>query len=150
MGIPRLTQDLQPYLEDVVFAVTGSLMGPTVGGLVMDGPSIVYHVYNCLLSYCCAEGVNAYSQCPQLLHATSCDAALLTRHRGLWWEDVSALLFENVRQTWGGHDIVFDGAFLISKQLVRREHLEKSRKALELYRAANPTLAGDFLSNLRL
>jgi len=51
MGIPRLTQDLRPYLERCIVArqTTG---GPErrIVKCVIDGPSMVYHVYKLLVS----------------------------------------------------------------------------------------------------
>lgn len=49
MGIPRLTRDLQPYLQNAILsrkAVTNEVL---VHDLVIDGPSMVHHVYNRIL-----------------------------------------------------------------------------------------------------
>lgn len=52
MGIPRLTQDLQPYLEDaIISSTTTSTSTVRVEKLVIDGPSMVYHVYNRLTAH---------------------------------------------------------------------------------------------------
>ena len=56
MGIPRLTRHLLPFFETVILA--GEQHGrcspnaiPYVGSVVIDGPSLVYHVYFRLLSW---------------------------------------------------------------------------------------------------
>jgi len=50
MGIQRLTQDLRPYLERCI--ITHSPVDETrirIVNLVIDGPSMVYHVYKLLV-----------------------------------------------------------------------------------------------------
>lgn len=52
MGIPRLTQDLSPYLESAVISSRRQNEAQVVlDTLVIDGPSMVYHVYNRLTSH---------------------------------------------------------------------------------------------------
>ena len=50
MGIPKLMQDLLPYAEDVVLGPRTTelprLTLPVVRAVVIDGPSLVYHVYS--------------------------------------------------------------------------------------------------------
>lgn len=49
MGIPRLTQDLRPYLERcIVTRQTTSDSEIRIVNFVVDGPSMVYHVYKLL------------------------------------------------------------------------------------------------------
>lgn len=49
MGIPRWTQDLTPYLEAGVTTTTSdSETRLVIENIVIDGPSLVYHVYNAL------------------------------------------------------------------------------------------------------
>ena len=49
MGIPRWTQDLTPYLEvGVVTTTTNSESRLIIQNIVIDGPSLVFHVYNAL------------------------------------------------------------------------------------------------------
>lgn len=49
MGIPHLTRHLLPYSEDVL--LTGIIQGnDTVQLVVIDGPGLVYHVFQRLLS----------------------------------------------------------------------------------------------------
>lgn len=51
MGIPRLTQDLQPYLENATLSAEADIAaGVAVQSLVIDGPSMVYHIYGRILS----------------------------------------------------------------------------------------------------
>lgn len=65
MGIPRLTQDLRPYLERCIIT-SGAVDDCEVRivKLVIDGPSLVYHVYNKLASYKLTAGSGA-SPCDQ-------------------------------------------------------------------------------------
>lgn len=52
MGIARLTQDLHPYLESAVLPQrleNGSAI--EFHKLVIDGPSMVYHVHNKVAAY---------------------------------------------------------------------------------------------------
>lgn len=52
MGIPRLTQDLTPYLESAVFASKGQRATQIrLQNVVIDGPSLVFFVSNRLTSY---------------------------------------------------------------------------------------------------
>jgi len=52
MGIPRLTQDLQPYLEGaIISSTTTGTSTVRIRRLVIDGPSMVYHVYNRLAAH---------------------------------------------------------------------------------------------------
>jgi hypothetical protein len=52
MGIPHLTRHLLPYAENVSLdgRATGSGL-PHVQAVVIDGPSLVYHVYRRLLGW---------------------------------------------------------------------------------------------------
>lgn len=60
MGIPRLTSDLQPYLGSVEFSPDA---GPST--VIIDGPSLVYHVYNQLAAHNVAQDrAHAWSQVP--------------------------------------------------------------------------------------
>ena len=45
MGIPRLTRDLLPYLESVTVGQNKADSNIHIKNLVLDGPSVVYHVY---------------------------------------------------------------------------------------------------------
>lgn len=52
MGIPRLTQDLQAFLEPMVVSSHPlNERGVHLRKFVVDGPSMVYHVYNKLTTY---------------------------------------------------------------------------------------------------
>lgn len=51
MGISRLTKHLLPYAETISLArQNGQDEPPRVHAVVIDGPSLVYHVYNHLLA----------------------------------------------------------------------------------------------------
>ena len=50
MGIARLTQDFRPYLENAIISRSASFSEALrVERIVIDGPSIVYEVYNRLV-----------------------------------------------------------------------------------------------------
>lgn len=53
MGIPRLTTDLQPYLEDAIIHEDRKPFSTAVRAdkIVIDGPGMVYHIYNRLAAY---------------------------------------------------------------------------------------------------
>lgn len=47
MGITRWTQDLTPYLETAIITSLPDNTSPlTIRSIVIDGPSMVYHVYS--------------------------------------------------------------------------------------------------------
>lgn len=52
MGIPHLTRHLLPYAESVLLSGRATdLELPRVQAVVIDGPSLVYHVYRRLLGW---------------------------------------------------------------------------------------------------
>lgn len=52
MGIPHLTRHLLPYAESVLLSGRATDLGlPRVQAVVIDGPSLVYHVYRRLLGW---------------------------------------------------------------------------------------------------
>ena len=52
MGIPRLTRDLQPYLERCVISCQAKDEPELrLVTFVIDGPSMVYNMYNKLVAY---------------------------------------------------------------------------------------------------
>lgn len=64
MGIPRLTKDLIPYLESAVIAA--ELNGDSrilIQNVVIDGPSMVYHVFNALMTAAAAALRSSVSLC---------------------------------------------------------------------------------------
>ncbi|KIW95454.1 uncharacterized protein Z519_04038 [Cladophialophora bantiana CBS 173.52] len=141
MGIPRLSQDLAPYADHVVLGKPppASLQAEVtiIKDLIIDGPSLVYWVYNKLLAYRLLNSLAgatlppAYFQINQALHHLLNDL-----------------------QAHGVHiqHIFFDGGLPTSKRDVRLERMEKLRQQLETYRklysefpaiATSPDL-GDF------
>lgn len=121
MGIPRLSQDLSPYAERVSL---GSSCPPTqtqpaegvVTSLVVDGPSLVYSVYNKLLAYR-PSATPTYEEINEaLLH----------------------LLSEFTDHGVDIQNLFFDGALPTEKRHVRAERMEKLRHQLETYRQAHP------------
>lgn len=52
MGIPRLTQDVLPFIESVILGeATGDIDILQMNKVVVDGPSLVYHVCNKILLF---------------------------------------------------------------------------------------------------
>lgn len=51
MGIPRLSRDLEPYAETIVLGKQSreGHSASEVTRIVIDGPSLVYHIYNALI-----------------------------------------------------------------------------------------------------
>jgi len=120
MGILRLSQDLQPY---AVSAHLGTLTQPatnidTIDSLVIDGPSLVYHIFNRLLAYRASRspvldgGLPKYSEINQgfqyfLGDLEGCGVQI--------------------------HHIFFDGGLPPSKHPLRLGRMEKVRVQLERY-----------------
>lgn len=124
MGIPRLSQDLNPYAESVHLGTsTLPLNTDRTDGLVIDGPSLVYHVYNSLLAYRVSRspvldgGVPRYSEINQGF-----------QHFLLAFEECGVRI----------HHIFFDGGLPLSKRPVRLDRMEKVRLQLERYRMLHP------------
>ncbi|KAJ6153431.1 hypothetical protein N7497_007750 [Penicillium chrysogenum] len=119
MGIPHLTRHLLPYAESVLLDGRANDSGlPQVQAVVIDGPSLVYHVYRRLLGWMDPNS-------DVLDYQPTCDEI----SRG-----VSSLLLELTRLGVKIHKICFDGALPITKREVRFSRIEKSRHRLELAR----------------
>ncbi|KAK5062717.1 hypothetical protein LTR84_004791 [Exophiala bonariae] len=124
MGIPRLSQDLHPYADRVpVGKLYPSTSALNLEHLVIDGPSLVYLVYNRLLTYRASRspvlngGLPRYSEINHGLQYFLADL-----------EDCGAQI----------QRIFFDGGLPISKRPVRLDRTEKVRSQLELYRTMHP------------
>ncbi|EXJ80868.1 hypothetical protein A1O3_07154 [Capronia epimyces CBS 606.96] len=128
MGIPRLSQDLQPYTECVVVgqrsqtttttsqaADTGT---PTnVQCLIIDGPSLVYFVYNKLLAHKGLDSTTTAVPTYEEINQASC----------------------HLLQQLAGHgvhirNIFFDGGLPEAKRDVRLGRMERLRQQLDAYR----------------
>ncbi|KAL8243578.1 hypothetical protein R6Q59_009836 [Mikania micrantha] len=120
MGIPRLTQDVAPFAE---FAIIGKSQFPTdsieIGKVVIDGPSLVYHVFNALLRGS-RELERGLGTClPSYTDINDCFLQFL--------DDLIASGAQICR-------IIFDGALPLAKRATRLERLEKTSQNLDLYR----------------
>lgn len=51
MGIVRFTQDISPYLREAAIGLRPHRSKTPVQNVVIDGPSLVYHVFNRLANY---------------------------------------------------------------------------------------------------
>ncbi|KAK5939471.1 hypothetical protein PMZ80_007848 [Knufia obscura] len=127
MGISRFSQDLRPYLERcVVTSQLGNDLDLRITRLVIDGPSLVYHVYSKLTTYRLGTGLmTRLSSLPsyaQLNAAVDCFISDL--------ESSGAAI----------QHIYFDGGLPLAKRPIRLERLEKSRAQLQFERLANPVL----------
>ncbi|RAH73592.1 uncharacterized protein BO66DRAFT_461478 [Aspergillus aculeatinus CBS 121060] len=123
MGISRLKQHLEPYLDTVSLQdrVHPSPGVATAQAVVIDGPSLVYHVYHRLLSWSnpdlCYPDIQP--TCDEVSHGVMISLLHL------------ASLGVTIKK------ICFDGALPPSKQLTRLARLEKSRKRLEAFRISH-------------
>ncbi|KAJ5162837.1 Small-subunit processome Utp21 [Penicillium coprophilum] len=119
MGIPHLTRHLLPYAENVLLdgrEIDSEL--PRVEAVVIDGPSLVYHIYRRLLSWMDPSS-------DVLDYQPTCDEI----SRG-----VSSFLLQLTRLGVKIHKICFDGALPVSKREIRFSRIEKLRHRLELAR----------------
>ncbi|KEF59132.1 uncharacterized protein A1O9_03976 [Exophiala aquamarina CBS 119918] len=124
MGIPRLSQDLQAYAEGVILGMSMQPLNVgTIDLLVIDGPSLVYHVYNRLLAYRASRspvldgGFPSYSEIDQ---------------------GFQHFLLDLEKRGVRIHHIFFDGGLPPSKRSVRLDRMEKVRIQLERYRMQRP------------
>ena len=117
MGIPSLTKHLSQYTETVMLSGKPGTPGspPHIRSVVIDGPSLVYHVYYRLLAWA-DIGYDALDIQP------TCDEV----SRG-----VVSFLLQLKDQGVEIHQICFDGALPISKRATRLSRIEKSRQKLE-------------------
>lgn len=125
MGIPRLTQDLHPYASRVDLGTSATLSTSTrsIQHLVIDGPSLVYLIYNKLLA-------SSASRCPALEGVLPSNSEI---NQG-FHHFLTDLEENGVRI----HHIFFDGGLPISKRLVRLDRMDKVRLQLEGYRTLHP------------
>ncbi|KAJ5885330.1 hypothetical protein N7495_009840 [Penicillium taxi] len=122
MGIPHLTKHLLPYGKTAVLSGNQNQELSHVSSVVIDGPSLVYYVYDRLLAWTNLE-IDVLDIQP------SCDEV----SRGF----VSYLL-ELAYLGVEIHQICFDGALPLSKRQTRLARVEKSRRRLESFRRRNP------------
>ncbi|KAJ5116507.1 hypothetical protein N7456_000855 [Penicillium angulare] len=127
MGIQSLTKHVLPYAETVVLDGGPSTTNspPRVRSVVIDGPSLVYHVYYKLLAW-------SDLTCDKIDPQPTCDQV----SRG-----VASCLLQLKGRGIEIHAIFFDGALPISKRGVRLDRNEKSRRRLELSRQKTFPLA---------
>ncbi|KAJ5261473.1 hypothetical protein N7478_012068 [Penicillium angulare] len=127
MGIQSLTKHVLPYAETVVLDGSPSKtdLPPCVRSVVIDGPSLVYHVYYKLLAW-------SDLICDKIDPQPTCDQV----SRG-----VASCLLQLKGRGIKIHGIFFDGALPISKRGVRLDRIEKSRQRLELSRQRTFPLA---------
>ncbi|KAJ5611444.1 hypothetical protein N7528_008549 [Penicillium herquei] len=120
MGIPSLTKHLFPYGETVVLGDSSTQEDgpPTVRSVVIDGPSLVYHVnYRLLASTRISNGT--------LDPQPTCDEV----SRGF-----ASCLLQLVQRGVQIQRICFDGALPVAKRETRLGRIERSRQRLEIAR----------------
>lgn len=124
MGIPRLTQDLHPYANRVDLGTSTLSAGAnSIQHLVIDGPSLVYLIYNKLLAFRASRSPFQDGGQPRYSEINQGFRYFLTD------------LEENGVRI---HLIFFDGGLPISKRSVRLGRMEKVRHQLEVYRTVHP------------
>jgi hypothetical protein len=125
MGIERLTQDILPYGETVLIGNSSKRPDTTnITDLVIDGPSLVYHVYNKLLLLRTFEAGVGAVQYPNYREIT---------------DGVLYLLSELESHGAKIQSIYFDGALLGKKIPTRFERLERAIEQLNDYRKLHNT-----------
>ncbi|KAI1618824.1 XPG domain containing-domain-containing protein [Exophiala viscosa] len=127
MGIPRLSQDLLPYSEQ---RYLGTPLGQSprtkdrvITSLIIDGPSLVYYIYNKLLAYKSSTTPTLTAQLPSYVEIN---------------QALDQFLSELEDRGVGLQDLFFDGALPKSKRDIRLERMEKLRHQLETYRKMYP------------
>ncbi|KAI9370000.1 XPG domain containing-domain-containing protein [Aspergillus egyptiacus] len=121
MGIPRLRQHLRPYTQTVLLQASrnrdqGDIT--CIQSVVIDGPSLVYHVYSRLLSWFSNHSSSVIDALP------SCDEVSRGVMLYLLHLKISGVEIKN---------IYFDGALPAPKHQTRLARLEDQRKKLELF-----------------
>ncbi|ERF69653.1 hypothetical protein EPUS_03645 [Endocarpon pusillum Z07020] len=148
MGIPRLIQTLQPFAERAIIGNNNpetqltsndtTSIHPRVRLVVIDGPSLVYHVYHRLLSLKAGQQEKENAKPDN----TPRHIELSTRHPLLFQPSYSEIIqsvlaFINHLTDQHGIEvqkIYFDGALPASKSDVRLARLEDGRKKLQEFR----------------
>ncbi|PYI01277.1 hypothetical protein BO78DRAFT_379392 [Aspergillus sclerotiicarbonarius CBS 121057] len=126
MGVPFLTRHLYPFAESIVLGghqdTPPHIVKKCVKDVVIDGPSLVYHVSMRLLS--------------------QSDPSLQYPHLQPTCDEVScAVMIYLLQLTIHGvkiHTIYFDGALPAQKKHTRLARLERSRRKLEWLRSKSP------------
>ena len=126
MGIPRLSQDLLPYADRVVLGASPQAsFTPTLAAaanipnLIVDGPSLVYFVYNKLLSHGWLRSLTATSL-PPIYNEIN--------------QGIQYLLKDFKNHGITIQHVFFDGGLPKFKRDVRLERMDKLRQQLEIYR----------------
>ncbi|KAF3401864.1 hypothetical protein F1880_009712 [Penicillium rolfsii] len=138
MGIPYLTKHLLPYADSVLLGRGPDDQNldqtPRVRAVVIDGPSLVYHVYYRLLAGMgpVHDVLDMQPTCNEVSRA------------------VVTCLVELSRRGIEIHKICFDGALPVSKRETRRARIEKSRHRLELSRRRAPTSSNEWREEVTL
>ncbi|KAH0844963.1 hypothetical protein FOPE_09423 [Fonsecaea pedrosoi] len=127
MGIPRLSQDLSPYADRVILGAPPQTSTPAdatiIKDLIIDGPSLVYWVYNKLVAH-------------QRLNSIT--SATLPPTYGEINRTLHHLLHDFQARGVNIQHIFFDGGLPVSKRPVRLERMEKLRQQLQVYRNFHP------------
>jgi len=126
MGIPRLSQDLLPYAEQVSlggFSANIEAARYSVDSLIIDGPSLVYFVFNKLLAYHSQHSVTPATSAPSYSEINEATSHLLSSFQA------NGVTIQA---------IFFDGGLPEAKRDIRLDRLEKLRVQLETYRKVYP------------
>ncbi len=120
MGIPRLTQDLSGYTEVAVLGGEPLVNGDQVqiSRVVIDGPSLVYHVYDGLL---------------RSMNPSEIGSAIVPTYSDVVF-GVGSFIKALESQGVIIEALIFDGDLPIFKRDVRLERMEKMRQQLEGFR----------------
>lgn len=85
MGVPRFMSDLLPYAKVATLGEPNPSNDdkPNISSVIIDGPSLVYHVYNKLVAYRAFEAGNGVPRLPlyhEIIAATEFFLSELTDH----------------------------------------------------------------------
>ncbi|KIV90007.1 hypothetical protein PV10_07357 [Exophiala mesophila] len=123
MGIPRLTQDLAPYQENVLLSRQKPLTEdarPCITRVVIDGPSLVYAVLSKILPF--QSYIFKPTAAPKAPSYSEINDGVLQLLRDLESHGVEIPV------------ILFDGGLPVHKRPTRLARMEQLRVQLELYR----------------
>ena len=125
MGIPRLWHDLLPYANRVFLGAAPEVdpNAITIRHLVIDGPSLVYFVYDKLLAYRSANALNL---------------AVLPPAYDKINQGIRHLLGDIHNHGVSIQHIFFDGGLPHYKREVRVSRMEKVRQQLDIFRKLYP------------
>ena len=153
MGIPKLTQTLQPFAERVILGAHSSKNNdqqnrspissiPKVTSVVIDGPSMVYHIYHRLISVKTQSltPFNHRSLSPKSRHPLLFQSTYAEINHAV----LTFIIYLQSKLGVEVQKIYFDGGLPASKRDVRLARLEDGRRKLSQFRELHGNLSSGF------